>query len=51
VGEGGVTYSPSGVGSLVHLAGAMVLKEFGIETPLEAAKHILLKGGRRQRPF
>jgi tripartite-type tricarboxylate transporter receptor subunit TctC len=40
-----VTYSSSGVGSLLHLAGAMVLKEFGIENPLEAATHIPLKGG------
>jgi tripartite-type tricarboxylate transporter receptor subunit TctC len=45
VGEGGVTYSSSGVGSLLHLAGAMVLKEFGVENPLEAATHIPLKGG------
>ncbi|MEM6665876.1 MAG: tripartite tricarboxylate transporter substrate binding protein [Pseudomonadota bacterium] len=45
VNEGGVTYSSSGVGSLLHLAGAFVLKEFGIENPLEAATHIPLKGG------
>lgn len=45
VNEGGVTYSSSGVGSLLHLAGAMVLKEFGVEKPLEAATHIPLKGG------
>ncbi len=45
VKAGGVTYSSSGVGSLLHLAGAMVLKEFGIEKPLEAATHIPLKGG------
>jgi len=45
VKEGGVTYSSSGVGSLLHLAGAMVLKEFGIDNPLEAATHIPLKGG------
>ena len=45
VGEGGVTYSSSGVGSLLHLAGAMVLKEFGVENPLEQATHIPLKGG------
>ncbi|MRU16330.1 tripartite tricarboxylate transporter substrate binding protein [Roseovarius sp. A21] len=45
VKEGGVTYSSSGVGSLLHLAGAMVLREFGIENPLEAATHIPLKGG------
>jgi len=45
VEEGGVTYSSSGVGSLLHLAGAMVLREFGVEDPLEAATHIPLKGG------
>ena len=31
VNEGGVTYSSSGVGSLLHLAAAMVLKEFGVD--------------------
>lgn len=45
VDEGGVTYSSSGVGSLLHLAGAMVLREFGVEDPLEQATHIPLKGG------
>lgn len=45
VKEGGVSYSSSGVGSLLHLAGAMVLKEFGIEDPLSAATHIPQKGG------
>lgn len=45
VKEGGVSYSSSGVGSLLHLAGAMVLSEFGIENPLEAAVHIPQKGG------
>lgn len=45
VGEGGVSYSSSGVGSMLHLAGAMVLKEFGVENPLEEATHIPLKGG------
>ena len=45
VEEGGVTYSSSGVGSLLHLAGAMVLREFGVENPLDAATHIPLKGG------
>ena len=45
VKEGGVTYSSSGVGSLLHLAGAMVLREFGIEDPLTQATHIPLKGG------
>ncbi len=45
VAEGGVSYSSSGVGSLLHLAGAMVLKEFGVEDPLTAATHIPQKGG------
>ncbi len=45
VAEGGVSYSSSGVGSLLHIAGAMVLKEFGVENPLEAATHIPQKGG------
>lgn len=45
VAEGGVSYSSSGVGSLLHLAGAMVLSEFGVENPLEAATHIPLRGG------
>lgn len=45
VAEGGVSYSSSGVGSLLHLAGAMVLKEFGVENPLDAATHIPQKGG------
>src|SRR6056297_3831848 len=45
VGEGGVSYSSSGVGSLLHLAGAMVLKEFGIENPLTEATHIPQQGG------
>jgi tripartite-type tricarboxylate transporter receptor subunit TctC len=42
---GTVRYSSSGVGSLLHLAGAMVLSSFGIEKPLEEAVHIPLKGG------
>ncbi|MEO9875542.1 MAG: tripartite tricarboxylate transporter substrate binding protein [Anderseniella sp.] len=45
VNEGGVAYSSSGVGSLLHLAAAMVLKEFGVEKPLETATHIPQKGG------
>ncbi|MCK0149263.1 tripartite tricarboxylate transporter substrate binding protein [Marivita sp. S6314] len=45
VNEGGVSYSSSGVGSLLHLAGAMVLKEFGVEDPLTQATHIPQKGG------
>lgn len=42
---GTVSYSSSGVGSLLHLAGAYVLREFGVENPLEAATHIPLQGG------
>lgn len=45
VKEGGVSYSSSGVGSLLHLAGAMVLNEYGVEDPLKAATHIPQKGG------
>lgn len=45
VEAGGVSYSSSGVGSLLHLAGVMVLNEFGVENPLEKATHIPQKGG------
>lgn len=45
VNEGGVSYSSSGVGSLLHLAAVMVLNEFGVENPLEKAIHIPQKGG------
>ena len=45
VGEGRVTYSSSGVGSLPHLASVMVLREFGIEDPLTDATHIPQQGG------
>lgn len=42
---GTVKYSSSGVGSLLHIAGAMVLSSFGVEKPLEEAVHLPLKGG------
>jgi len=42
---GSVSYSSSGVGSLLHLAAAMVLKEFGMENPVKEATHIPMKGG------
>ncbi len=45
VKEGGVTYSSSGVGSLLHIAAVMVLDEFGVENPLQQATHIPQKGG------
>lgn len=40
-----VSYSSSGVGSLLHIAGAMAVREFGIENPVEDVIHIPLKGG------
>ncbi len=42
---GRVSYSSSGVGSLLHLSGAYVLREFGIEDPLTAAVHLPFDGG------
>lgn len=45
VNEGGVTYSSSGVGSMLHIAAVMVLNEFGVEHPLDQATHIPQAGG------
>ena len=45
VKEGGVSYSSSGVGTLLHLAAVMVLDEFGVENPTETAIHIPQRGG------
>ncbi len=45
VAEGGVTYSSSGVGSLLHIAAVMVLSEFGVTEPLTQTTHIPQKGG------
>ncbi|QJF53207.1 Bug family tripartite tricarboxylate transporter substrate binding protein [Roseobacter ponti] len=45
VAEGGVTYSSSGVGSLLHIAAVMVLSEFGVTDPLTQTTHIPQKGG------
>lgn len=42
---GTVLFSSSGVGSLLHLAGAMVLDSFGVENPLEDAIHLPMDGG------
>lgn len=42
---GTVSFSSSGVGSMLHLAGAMVLDAFGVENPLENATHIPMSGG------
>lgn len=43
--EGSLSYSSSGVGTLLHLAAVMVLDEFGVENPLEKVTHIPQKGG------
>ena len=43
--NGRISYSSGGVGTLLHLAGATVLSEFGIENPLETVTHIPLRGG------
>ena len=43
--EAGVSYSSSGVGSGLHLAGAMVLDAFGLEDAANAATHIPQGGG------
>lgn len=40
-----ISYSSSGVGSLLHIAGAMALREFGVENPVADLIHIPLKGG------
>jgi tripartite-type tricarboxylate transporter receptor subunit TctC len=45
VEEGNVSYSSSGVGSLLHLAAVMVLSEFGVQDPLNKTTHIPQKGG------
>ncbi|PWJ21800.1 Bug family tripartite tricarboxylate transporter substrate binding protein [Jannaschia seohaensis] len=41
----GVSYSSSGVGSGLHLAGAMILDAFGLEDAANAATHIPQQGG------
>ena len=42
---GSVSFSSSGVGSLLHLAGAMVLKTHGVDNPMDRAIHLPLRGG------
>ncbi|OXY81679.1 Bug family tripartite tricarboxylate transporter substrate binding protein [Oceanimonas doudoroffii] len=42
---GSVSYSSSGVGSLQHLAGAMVMNAFGVDKPLESTVHLPMRGG------
>ena len=45
VKEGGVSFSSAGVGSFLHIASPMVLKEFGVENPTEQVTHIPLRSG------
>ena len=40
-----VSYSSSGFGSVLNIAGAMVMREFGVENPVKDLIHIPLKGG------
>lgn len=40
-----ISYSSSGVGSLLHIAGAMAVREFGVDNPVDDLIHIPLKGG------
>ncbi len=42
---GKVRFSSAGVGSLLHLAGTMVLDSFGVKNATSAAVHLPLKGG------
>lgn len=42
---GKVRFSSAGVGSLLHIAGIMVVSSFGIENATEAVTHLPLKGG------
>ncbi len=42
---GSVQFSSSGVGTLLHIAGAMVLDAWGVEDPLEKATHLPMDGG------
>lgn len=42
---GGVSYSSAGVGSLLHIAGVYVMREFGVPDPANSVIHIPLKGG------
>lgn len=42
---GKISYSSAGVGSLLHIASAFVLREFGIKDPVKDAIHIPLKSG------
>ncbi len=42
---GTISYSSAGVGSLLHIAGAFALREFGVANPNTEAVHIPLKSG------
>ncbi|KIC08855.1 hypothetical protein RA19_18540 [Leisingera sp. ANG-M1] len=45
IGDGGISYSSAGVGSLHQLSAVMIMREFGIQDPLSAATHIPQKSG------
>ncbi len=42
---GSVSYSSSGVGSMLHLAGALVVDAFGVENAYSALIHLPFRGG------
>jgi tripartite-type tricarboxylate transporter receptor subunit TctC len=42
---GTISYSSSGVGSLLHIAGPMALRAFGVENPVADVVHLPMKGG------
>jgi len=43
--RGTVSYSSSGVGSLLHLAGALVVDAYGVEDAAQALTHLPFRGG------
>lgn len=42
---GSISYSSSGVGSLLHIAGAMAIRAFGVDNPVADVVHLPMKGG------
>ncbi len=42
---GEITYSSSGVGSMLHLAGVLVLDAFGVENATQMVTHLPFRGG------
>ncbi len=43
---GTISYSSSGIGTLIQLSAVMVLNSFGIKNPIEEAIHLPMRGGR-----